>query len=547
MILAKPALASLVLLALGTSIALADDATSLLPPDCSIEQVIDHYIDAQLKAEKVRPAPPAPPAALLRRLTLDLDGRIPTVAETDAFLASADPQKKTQLVDRLLASPCFVRHQAQEFLALLQPEEGGKRGAKKGALHDYLRKSFAANRPWDRIFRDVVVADDADPATQGAGEFVRSRVKDLNRLTIDVSTIFFGVNVSCAQCHDHPHVPDWTQDHFYGMKSFFARTFEANGILAEYDAGVVKYIPNKKAEKVAPAMFLTGKVLDLPNLREPNAQDKKKAQDRINDAKKAKRTLAPATVSARAKLAEAALEPGQREYFARSVVNRLWYRFFGRGLVMPLDQMHRENPPSHPELLDWLARDLIDHGYDLRRLERGIVLSNAYARSSRWDGDTPPPEKLFAVAQARPLAPMQMAVSLRLAAADPQSFKAELPEIEKRLEAVEKTAENLASLFPRPTVNFQVGVAEAMLFANNAGLQKDLFEGTGTLVARMMQMPELEKRADLAVRSVLSRPAQPNELKALADYLQQRDDRAAAGCQQVVWALLTSAEFRFNH
>src|SRR5437764_1838225 len=116
-----------------------------------------------------------------------------------------------------------------------------------------------------------------DPKSKDSDEFLKTRIKDLNRLTIDVSTVFFGVNVSCAQCHDHPHVRDWTQDVFYGMKSFFARSFDANGVLGEYDAGQVKYIPNKGKEKVAPVMFLTGKRLELPNVREPNGEDRKKA------------------------------------------------------------------------------------------------------------------------------------------------------------------------------------------------------------------------------------------------------------------------------
>ena len=521
-------------------------AQELLPKDTPIEKAVDHYIDALLQQEKIQPAPPAAPAELLRRLTLDLAGRIPSLAELDAFHASTDPQKKTQLVDRLMTSPGFVRHNVTEFAALFYTDEGAKKGARRTALNGYLEKSFAENRSWDRIFREILLPDDAEPKTQGSGEFMKSRIKDLNRLTIDTSTIFFGVNVSCAQCHDHPHVGEWTQDIFYGMKGFFARTVDNGGQLAEYDAGLVKYIPNKGTEKVAPVMFLTGKKLDVPNIREPNGEEKKNFQDRVNEAKKTKKTPAPPSFSVRTKFVETALEPGQREVFARAIVNRLWYRYFGRGLVMPLDQMHRENPPSHPELLNWLARDLVDHGYDLRRLTRGLLLSNAYARTSRWEGEKAPQDKFFAVAQARALTPMQMATSLKLAVGDPQT-PANPAEAEKRFEAVEKSAEGLANLFPRPGDNFQVGVSEAMMFANNEGLQKQLLEGNDNLAARLVKTPEIEKRAELAVRAVLSRPAQPSEVKAISDYLRKREDRPMAGCQQVVWALLTTSEFRFNH
>jgi hypothetical protein len=541
-----PLLAPL-LVALGVCPVLAGEPQALLPPDRPIEQVVDHYIDARLKESNTVPAPAAPDAELLRRLTLDLNGRIPTVMEMEQYLATSDPHRKVQLVDRLLESPCFVLHQVQEFAALLQADDTPKKGIKKSPLQDYLQRSFAENRPWDRIFRELMLPDDSDPKTQGSSDFLKSRVKDLNRLTIDVSTTFFGVNVSCAQCHDHPHVPDWTQDHFYGMKSFFARTFDNGGLLGEYDAGIVKYIPNQGQEKVAPAMFLTGKKLDLPNLREPTKEEKKKAMDRLAEAKKTKKTPPAPEFSARAKLVETALEPGQRAFFARAIVNRLWYRFFGYGQVMPLDQMHSENPASHPQLLDWLARDLAEHGYDLRRLVRGLVLSNAYARASRWDGKKAPQDKFFAVAQARALTPMQMAVSLRLATTDPMALPSDRAALEKRLETLAKGVDHLAALFSRPGPNFQVGVSEALLFANNQALQKELLEGNNTLVARMLKVNELEKRAELAVRTVLSRPPSAQELKVLAEYLQRREDRPEAGCQQVVWALLTSAEFRFNH
>jgi hypothetical protein len=537
--------AAILLLASLPAPAADDQVKGLLPPDVSVERAVDHYLDAALAAAKVRPVPPAEDAALLRRLTLDLVGRIPTPAEVQEYLASSDPQKKVKLVDRLMATPAFGRHQALEFTTLLQPETSNKRkGAAAGGLRDYLAGAFAENRPWDLIFRDLLLPDASNPKTRGAEEFLRSRIKDLNRLTVDVSIAFFGVNISCAQCHDHPHVHDWKQDHFYGMKAFFARTFDKGGRLEERDQGVVKFIPNKGKEKVAQVMFLTGKVVEEPTLPSPAPKEKKKGGQVRPSAGKPDKSAASTKPGLRAKLVELALEPGQRDYFARAVVNRVFYRLMGRGLVMPLDQMHSANPPSHPELLQWLARDLIEHRYDLRRLVRGLVLTNAYARGSRWEDGEAPEDKLFAVAQVRPLTPMQLAVSLRLAAADPESFGKDA----KKLEALEKSAARLASLFPQPGDNFQVGASEALLFANNEGLLKELLaDAPGSLVNRLKQVPDLDKRADLAVRSVLSRPARPEEVKALVEYMRQRADRPVEACRQTVWALLASAEFRFNY
>ncbi len=519
----------------------------LLPAHRTIEQAVDHYVDAALQTATIQPAPQADDATLVRRLTLDLVGRIPTVNETAAYLGNSESDKKVKLVDRLLASPAFARHQAQEFFTFLHSQDDPRRAARRTPLYDYLLASFRENRGWDRMFRDLLLPDEKSPAMRGANEFLKSRIRDLNRLSIDASTVFFGVNVSCAQCHDHPHVTAWTQDHFYGMKGFFARTVDSGGFLGERDFGLVKYLPNKKTETIAPVMFLTGKSLEAPGLKEPSKEERKQEQDRLDEAKRKKAPPAPPRFSLRAKLVETALAPGQNDFFARAAVNRVWHRLFGRGLVMPLDQMHLENPPSHPELLQWLARDLVEHKYDLRRLVRGLALSKAYARGSRWNSPQTPPEKLFAVAQVRALTPMQMAVALKIATADPTFWSTENDHLEQLNWLFGPISERLATFFPQPGENFQVSVGEAMLFANNVSLQKELLEGKGTLAARLKQEPDLGKRADLAVRTVLCRAGRPEEIQALTEYMRRRTDRVEAACQQIVWALLTSAEFRFNH
>jgi len=166
------------------------------------------------------------------------------------------------------------------------PRAGPRKGGK--GLYDYLLVSVSENRGWDRMFKDIMLPDETAPKDAGAAEFLKTRVKDLNRLAIDASSIFFGVNVSCAQCHDHPHVQQWTQDQFYGMKSFFARTVESGGFLGERDFGVVKYIPNQGTEKVSPVLFLTGKQIDAPGMKEPTGAEKLKEQKRLDLGKKAK-------------------------------------------------------------------------------------------------------------------------------------------------------------------------------------------------------------------------------------------------------------------
>src|SRR5262249_27483334 len=342
---------------------------------------------------------------------------------------------------------------------------------------------------------------------------------------------------------------DWKQDHFYGMKSFFSRTYEVNGFLAEREYGTVKFKTTKGQEKKANMMFLTGKVAEV-TMNEATPDEQKREKELVEKLKKEKKAPPPPKVSARAQLVEMALQPGQREFFAKALVNRTWHRLLGYGLVMPLDQMHSENAPSHPELLQWLARDVSEHGYDLRRLVRGIVLSQAYARSSRDDFRDTPRTNLFAVAKVRPMTPMQLASSLNVATRDPQSFPADLSgkEFDTRIQQIEGAARGLASSFEQPTEDFHVSVTEALLFSNSDRITRELWtDGGDRLLGRLKQLKERKEQIALTVRSVLSREPSAEETKLLEDYLGQRQDRPVEGLRQLVWALLTSAEFRFNY
>jgi hypothetical protein len=518
-------------------------AEELLTADKPLAEVVDHYLDAKLRKAGVKAAAPCDAANLIRRLTLDLNGRIPTPAEVAAFVQSSDPAKQVQLVDRLLASPAFPRHLATELDTMLMAGTGA-------SIRDYLAKALAAHKTWDQIFREVLLPDDKDPNKKGAAEFLKRRVRDIDQLTTDVSTTFFGVNISCAKCHDHPVVTDWKMENYYGMKSFFARTFDVKGQLAERDSGIVKFKKTNGKEFTARMMFLTGTVVDDPGAK--NAPPEKPKAKKGKGGKKQKDVSPPPPpkFSVRTQLVNLALQPGQRAFFTRSIVNRIGNQYFGRGLVMPIDQMHAENPASHPELLSWLARDLEEHHYDLRRLVRGLVLSRAYGRSSRWETGEAPKADLFAVARSRPLTPLQLATSLMVATSDPESFSARLKpaDVERRLESLENRGRGFSRLFDQPGDDFQIGVSEALLFSNNDQLLRDLLaDGGDRLVGRLKQIKDPKAIVDMAVRSVLSRPPSAEEIKEMTDYLKKRETRLLEACRQMVWALLTCSEFRFNY
>ena len=516
------------------------------PASAPIEQVIDQFVDAAIVEANVIPAGQADDATVIRRLTLDLVGRIPTAGEVDAYVKSKGADKRAKLVDRLIASPGFVRHQAALFDIMLNPE-GDRRGS--GEFRTYLTDALKENRPWDQIFREVMLPNESDPKLKGAAAFLRGRVSDADKLTADVSVAFFGVNVSCAQCHNHPHVEDWTQDHFYGMKAFLARTFDNGGFLGERGYGVIKYKPTKGPERTAKMMFLTGASVEDANAKDPGAAEMKAEKDALDKAKAAK-TPPPPKFSGRAKLVEVALKGENAEYFARSLSNRLWHRFLGTGLVSPLDQMHSENRSSHPELLAWLARDTATSGYDINRLIRGIVLSKAYSRSSRYEGsESTPPFKTFAVGRLKPMTPQQLATALKIASTDPASFDGLKPaEFETKVEQAESAARGFAALIAQPTDNFQIGVGEALLFSNGDRLMKEfLTDGAGTTLGRAKLMKEPKEVVEFLVKTAYGRAATETEAKALVGFIEKRKGREAEAYRHVLWALVTAPEFRFSY
>lgn len=523
-------------------------AGELLPPEKSIEEVIDHYIQARLDTEKIVPAPQATDANLIRRLTLDLAGRIPTVTEAQGYVAASEPDKRIRAIDRLLGSPDFAYHQRNELDTLLMEKSND------GSWRDYLLKACQENRPWDQLFKEMMLTSETDEEKKAALKFIKSRARDIDDLTNDTSRIFFGVSINCAKCHDHPLVLDWHQDHYFGLYSFFQRTYlNKRDQLVERAEGLVKFKTTEGVDKQAKFMFLTGAVIDEPPAPMLTDDEKKafEKQRKEDDDKKEGPPPAPPAFSPRARLVELALKAEENRFFSRSIVNRIWARLMGRGLVMPLDQMHSENPASHPELLDWLTRDLVTHGYDLKRLMRGIVLSQAYSRTSRWESaSSPPHEQLFAVAVTRPLKPRQYSLALLFASRNSKSFPEDTLSTDwaNRRKDLENQSQHLANQLEVPAESFQVGVSEALFFNNNQHVQNDLLsEGGDRLVGVLKTLPDRNEQLKLAFWTTYTRDPDPEEIAAISQFVDARADRVNAAWQQVVWSMLTSSELRFNH
>ena len=527
----------------------ANAAEDLLPQETEIVTAINHYVSAHLAKNGVNPVAPADDATLLRRTMLDLAGRIPHALERDWFLSLPEADRRRMLVDRLMQSPDFDFHHRNWLDESLLPNQ-----PYNDEFRNYLLTAVQGRRSWDSIFRELMKAGVAEGPEKGAAQFLKSRVQELDDLTNDTAILFFGVNISCAKCHDHPLVTDWKQDHFYGMQAFFQRTYQTRKVsaLAERPFGEVKFTTTSGEEKKAAFMFLTG---DQVTDRTPEfpAEERKSLEERIRklEQEDAEAEILVPEFRPRDELVEVALRDSKDRFFARNIVNRVWARLLGTGLVDPLDQMHSGNPPSHPELLAWLANDLVSHGYDLRRLIQGIVLSEAYARSSEWaQPSEQPAANLFAVAKTRPLTPRQLAASLHVSVRNPEQWPAidATDEWIKRRTDLENQANGWVREFEQPGDNFQVAVDEALFFSNSQRIQDEMLRDSDDRLLGALRKDENQNQAiEILWLTVLGRVPQVDEITSANNWLDRIPDKKNESRTQSLWALLAGPEFRFNH
>ncbi len=540
-----------ILSSLGMSQLAADDGTS-------VTRLIDAEISARLVQEKITPARRADDATLLRRLYLDLLGRLPTVAETEAFLADSTPDKSQRLIDTLLVHPEMPVYWRKVIDGWLNGYLGrDNRGLGYPEHLDFLERSLAANKPWDQLVRQLLLPSPTDADQKGATHFIahrlnRSKEENLDHFATSVASGLFGVQMQCAKCHDHPFVDEWKQAHYYGIAAFFTRLDRKpeNGLpFSERPDGEVKYLAKNKEEKLAAAMFFDSEVLD-------------NAPSPAKDGKTPKRDGPP--VNRRELLANHALSPDS-PYFKRSLVNRVWKQLLGRGLVEPVDQIHSANPASHPRLLDGLADDFAAHRFDLRRLLAGILHSETYQRASYLPGDgARPPADSYAVAALKPLSGDQLAWSLATSTGftdqillkwgkelKPAPEKGTLnPALRVRWEK-EAEYDAIVEKFVASGDSFQANVSQALFLTFNPAVVKILQPAPNkplapNLADRLLTEPDATRRIELAYLAILARRPTAEEIADVSAYINAAGDPKSA-VSDLVWSLLNSPEFRFVH
>ncbi len=331
-------------------------------------------------------------AEFLRRVSLDLNGMPPTLDEARAFIADPATDKRERLVDRLFASPQYARHLAAT-LDLMLMERRANTNVTADEWQAWLVKAVRENKPWNVLAKEIIQADGDDPVQRPAARFALDRASDPNVLTRDIGRIFFGRDMQCAQCHDHPLVNDYLQSDYHGLLAFVSPSYAV--VRKEGDKQTTV-----QGEKAGTNLKFTSVFVGEPHLTGARMPDGVELDEPFllpgdeYQVAPADNVKAVPKFSRRAKLAELATN-GTNRAFNENIANRLWAHMFGRGLVQPLDFVHPDNPATDPELLKMLGERFATMNFDMRSFLREIAISNAYQRSL-----DPPRELLTAAAPA---------------------------------------------------------------------------------------------------------------------------------------------------
>lgn len=490
-----------------------------------ITRMIDDEINDKLRPDKIVSAGRADESILLRRIYLDLLGRPPTIAEAEAFFDDPARDKVHRLIGKLRTYPETVAHWRRVIAGWLQVES---QRLASDELLGYLAMAVGDNRGWDWIVRDLLNPLPDSPRQFGAvnylAHFLSASDKQAGReaATVAVASAFFGAQLQCARCHDHPTVKKWTKAHFDGLRAFFDST-EA---LKKKSVLTLSEWPDSSKLQIKP-MFLDGKKFE-------------------------------ATESPRAALANYVTRP-EATHLKRAIVNRVWKQLMGRGLVEPVDMIHDDNPASHPGLFTKLADDFGANEFNFDRLISSIMHSEAYLRSARWTGpvEQRPADSTFALAPIRPLSGDQVAWSIAVSTNyiqrirfDPRTDGFQLPRGKGLWPAFRYKWEATADYRKLSDVFRETGLASSAAHATYLSfdpfIAKILEPVNGSLVDTLAAERDDEKLAKLAYLAVLCRTPRTEEIATISEYLKSATTRTA-GCQDIVWALIGSAEFRFNH
>lgn len=510
-------------------------ADKLLPPEryagLTVRNEIDKLVYARLQKLGHLPSDTCTDAEFLRRSTLDAIGMLPTVEEARAFAASKDPKKHEQWVDALLQRPEWADHWAIKWGDLIRPNPS-RVGVKPVYLLDqWLRQSFRENKPWDRLVRELLTAQ-GNTHHDGPVAIWRDKREPVDAATF-VGQIFLGVRLECAKCHHHP-TEKWDLTDYYQMAAFFTQ-------MKRKGQGISAPISGEPEQM----WFAPGNA----GIEHPVTKATLKPRPPAD-----KEIAIPETTDPRAALADWMTNP-HNPYFAPAIVNRVWSSFMGRGIVDPVDDFRASNPPSNAALLEWLAQDFVKHGYDLKHLMRTIMLSQVYRLSSTPNETNLADTKNYSRSYRRRLPAETLLDAVCAVTEVRETFTGMPAESLAKQTWNHKLESQFMDAFGRPNASSECpcerdakpSVVQALHLMNSTKLQDMLVSAKG--------------RAARLAKSDL-KPTQIVEELYLASYsrLPTAEEAAIAGkavdvgaanrqaaIEDVMWSLLNSAEFVFNH
>lgn len=492
------------------------------PVDASAQ--IDRLALQKLDALGLTPSPRCTDSDFLRRASLDVIGQLPTPEEVRAFLADHDPQKRAKLVDSLLARSEYIDYWTMQWGDLLRCSRQALTEKGMYTFNAWIRQCVADDTPWDQFARDLLLAQ-GSTYKDGPVNYYRALPTAQERAET-TSQVFLGVRIACARCHNHPY-DRWTQNQYYQMAAFFVR--------------VGSKVGERKDDQV---LYATS----FGDVRHPKTQ--KTVTPCALDA-----TPLPADYSGdrRQALADWLTSP-QNPFFAHSIVNRIWKHYLGRGFVEQVDDLRATNPPSNQALFDWLAQDLIAHHYDLKYLMRSILLSQTYQRSADPVGNNRRDTKFYSHYLFKRLGAEQMLDALAAATKVPEKF-AGYP-LGMHAEALPDTSVSsyFLDLFGRPARNTSCAcertddpnLGQVLHLVNSGDINTRLTSKTGRIQALLdAKLPDSRVVEELYLASVSRFPTDAEAKRAVHSLAIAKDRRQTT--EDLMWALLNSNEFRYNH
>lgn len=501
---------------------------------------IDKHIFANLKVIGVPPSPLSDDSTFLRRASLDIAGRLPTLEESKAFFASKAPDKRDQFIETLLSSPDYADYFANKWTALLKNKRDEAADITANfAFHSWMRDSLLANTSYDQIVRQVLASTGTIVSNPPVAWY--KRVKEPNAQQEDVAQLFLGVRMQCAQCHHHPF-ERWSQNDYYSLSAFFSQvgrkpTAIAGEDLIFHKRGIAQTENKKTRMQVKPAA-LGEPALDIAPDEDP-----------------------------RLKLADWMGNP-KNPFFAKSLVNRYWKHFFKRGLVEPEDDIRDTNPATNPELFDALAKYFIESGFDLKAIVRVITQSRTYQLSAEPNEHNVVDHQNFSHYY-----PRRMQAEVLLDAIDQvtgaKSDYADLPPGTRAISLPDNSynrASPFLKVFGRPEGASvcecervqSASLAQSLHLMNAADVKAKLAAANGRADSlSKAELPEPKRIRELYL-AAFSREPDADEVRISETYVakprtdsqgkpldSQRAKRQ--GYEDLLWALINTKEFLYNH